>query len=331
MPTYDSKGNANYSQQEIEEWIKTADEEFYLDAIRKELGLRDDTGNPLRKILARLAEKGVVRKLGRGWYRKIERSRPINFLSVPSGDSGIIQINYPTSQLDDSSFGFGERVVTRYGGIHIIAGVSNKGKTTWALNVLVENMNDHHCRYISSEFNEFGFLARLKKFDWVDYIDEEGQPKFEVVKPTKYFQDAVLPNSINIIDWINMDDSFFKIGGIIEEIQGVLDKGMAIIMLQKGEGKELGAGGQFSEHNSSLYLTIDTNRLFVRKLKEPIGKNLEGKHFGFYIHEGTKFHDIREVRICNKCKGLRKFPYGTDTPCPKCSGKGFREIWEMQS
>ena len=106
-------------------------------------------------------------------------------------------------------------------------------------------------------------------------------------------------------------------------IQSKLKKGIGIISLQKSPGKDRGLGGQFSEHLSSLYLSIDFERLTVIKAKEWHHKNPNNKMYGFTIVEGrTRFHNICPIKRCLKCYGTGKSRGQT---CDDCSDSGYKD------
>jgi len=82
-------------------------------------------------------------------------------------------------------------------------------------------------------------------------------------------------------------------------------------------------GGGFSEHLASLYLSIDFNRLTVRKLKEWKDIDCNRKVFGFEINNGgANFHNIRPLIKCPECHGYGKVK-GID--CDNCNGSGWAD------
>ncbi len=89
-----------------------------------------------------------------------------------------------------------------------------------------------------------------QSFDWWDKID---------------------PDGINIIDYMEITEEHYKIGGWITQVRNKLNKGIAIIALQKPPGRSEGTGGRVTKDKARLYLAIDFNRIEVVK-----GKNWRG-------------------------------------------------------
>ena len=122
-----------------------------------------------------------------------------------------------------------------------------------------------------------------------------------------------------------MGDKFWSVQTIIENIQKKLNKGIAVIALQKSEYKTMGDGGGFGERLSSVYLVMDFERLTVRKVKEYRGKNPNGKMYAFKIVDGgTKFYDIQEVKPCRTCASTGS---KQGKPCEMCNGSGVVSVY----
>ena len=77
--------------------------------------------------------------------------------------------------------------------------------------------------------------------------------------PGKNFIDVIEPDSINMIDYFEISDKFYLIGGEIKKIYEKLKTGIAIIALQKDPNASDGRGGMFSREKARLYITITPN------------------------------------------------------------------------
>ena len=58
------------------------------------------------------------------------------------------------------------------------------------------------------------------------------------------FADAIVPDEINIIDYLEVSDNFFAVGGEIRDIFDKLRGGVAVIALQKKLNADMGRGGE---------------------------------------------------------------------------------------
>lgn len=204
---------------------------------------RDDKKN-ISKILSRLREEGIIEKYGdkNGCFRKVENQcTTIDWLSVKQEE---LDIKYP--------LGIEGYFNTMPKNIICIAGSPDAGKTALLLNFVKLNMDKHKIHYFSSEMGDMELKGRLANFN----IPLPGW-KFHAKERAGSFADVIEPNDINIIDFLEVSDAFYNIGGMITDIFNKLDKGIALIALQKNKGAEVGRGGTFSLEKPRLYLSVD--------------------------------------------------------------------------
>jgi hypothetical protein len=239
----------------------------------------------------------------------------------------LVDLSWPYSHQDGSIFSFTEAVKVPSGGLIVVAGVSNAGKTGLAQAFLAENCHKLQCNYFNSEPNKSMFRRRISQMEWFNPMNGDGKPAFHMFKkpPEIELKYAIADHAdeINIVDWIMMaEGDFWKIDSLLEGMKLQTRGGVIIATLQKSGNKELGTGGQFSEHHADIYLTMDFNRLTVRKVKEwdHTKANPNGRMYGFDLDRGVDFVNIREIMQCTKCGGRCLV---THTNCDTCKGKGW--------
>ena len=244
--------------------------------------LRGVTSNrtAVRVALHRLVERGLIErhKDRDGLFRQIDLECPeIDFLNASKDH---LDIHWPFSI---------ERYVRMLPkNVAVIAGQSDAGKTAFLLNFAKMNMDDHDINYLSSEMGEVEFRDRLSKFpfpltDW----------KFKPRERSGNFSDVIKPDSINIIDFLEMHDDFYKVGGQIKEIFDKLKKGIAVIALQKNAGTDYGLGGQRSLEKARLYLAMSPGVMKVVKAKNwTTSINPNGLECEFKIVMGCEFKTV---------------------------------------
>jgi hypothetical protein len=317
------EGRGRIIRKLVNDWLQEhKGEKFDLDTICRHLDVKNraDRHHVVRKLSYEVSKKSLE-KLDKT-YRSINNEYvSIDWLNASSAPP--LNIRWPYGIDDDTSFGFDGHVIISPGDVIVIAGVSNTGKTNFCLNLLWENMDAYPCTLMGNEYEAGKFKRRVAKMNWRNPIGDDGKPKFELIERYENWQDIIRPNNINIIDWINLGDAFYQIGKIIEGIKSKLQDGIAIIVVQKADGKALGMGGGFSQHLASLYLAIDFGRLTVVKAKEWQDFDPNGKMYGFKINDGTKFSNIREVAKCRACGGNGRTNRGE---CEGCEGTGYIEI-----
>ena len=312
----------------VDEWIELhQDERFDLDIICRHNEItsaegRKQASNKLRNEVL----KGKLEKDDK-YYRSVNKeTKTIDCVNAKTNDR--MEVLWPYGIDDNSKFGFDGHVLIPQKSIIMIAGVSNMGKTTFALNFLWMNMDVYPCTLMGNEYEPAQFKRRAQNMTFREPIDEKGIPKFELIERHDNWKDIIRADSINIIDWINLGDKFYEMGKIIEGIKQKLNKGIALICIQKAADKTYGMGGMWGTHLSTLYLTLDYNRMTVEKAKEWNGHNPNREMYGFEItNHGSQFHNIHSVVLCRKCYGKNG-----NLKCELCHGLGYvdAEVNECQ-
>ena len=163
--------------------------------------------------------------------------------------------------------------------------------TALMLNLIRMNMANHRIAYFSSEMGPEELKLRLNNFQDVG----QDEWKFEAYDRSGNFADVIQPNAINLIDYLEVTTDFFKVGGEIKTIFDKLDKGVAVIALQKKKGAEYGRGAEFSLEKARLYLSMDDGELKIVKAKnwgpdaKETGHNPNGRIYHFSLVGGCKF------------------------------------------
>jgi hypothetical protein len=147
-------------------------------------------------------------------------------------------------------------------------------------------MNNHEIYYFSSEMGPQELKLRLSKFnrkltDWNFYPKERASD----------FADVIKPDAINIIDFLEIHDEFWKVGGKLMEIHDKLHKGIAIVAIQKDKNKEYGLGGMKGLEKPRLYLTLNPGQAKIEKAKNRANpsRNPNGLVRDFKLYQGHKF------------------------------------------
>jgi len=231
------------------------------------------------QALLRRIHKSKIERVGtrHGHFRKIESEcAAIDFLAT---DEPAVDITLP--------FGLDKMVELMPGNICVIAGEPNAGKTALLLNVVRMNMHKAQVHYFNSEMGAQEMKKRLSKF---------GLPlnawTFHPWERTDNFQDAIRPGPgvINIIDFLEISEDFYRVGGQLKAIHDKLHGALAIIALQKNKGTDLGLGGGRSLEKPRLYLALEPGLIKIVKAKNWCTKdNPNGLQLKFKIVDGCRF------------------------------------------
>ena len=245
-----SKNNERNLAQEIRDFVESTSGVFSATDCRHELTIVDTKEiKYISKVMGRLIKEGLIERYGNknGQFRRIEtESLDIDIFSA---QTETLPIKYP---LDiDSMF------ITMPKNIIVVAGTQDAGKTAFLLRTTQMNMNrGMEIRYMTSEMGGAELVSRLKLFrdtplsDWKNVNFKECAMNF---------QDYILPDAINIIDFLEITDSFWLVGDLIRKVFDKLNNGICILAIQKDFKSELGRGGSFGLEKPRLYLTMTSN------------------------------------------------------------------------
>lgn len=279
----DCKRHSNLAG-ELREYINLTLADIDLTSIRQIFKIADKTDIlNLYKIMSRFCDENIIERVKgrRGVYRKIEADcKPVDWLNATEP---IAKLWLPWD-LDLYA-----RIP--HGGLVLIAGEANSGKTAAALNIVRENMRTWDVHYFSSEISAGMFKRRLAKFP--DIMPEQWRVKF--YERTSDFHDIIKATTSNkslyIIDYVEIYDSFWKIGEILADVHRALNGGVAVANIQKGKGKEHGLGGDFTAFKPSLVLSVRPNITRCTKLKEwnDDRENINHMEFRWKLVDGCRF------------------------------------------
>jgi len=290
--------------------------------------------NGVREYLRQFVKKRIIKPSGRndGFYRVVKQVEPVNWWNDEISEDPI-NFLFPRSHEDDTEFGIEDLVEVFSGDMILIAGTSNFGKTTLALNILGENLALMPCALMGSEYTAADgkvspkFKRRMNRMKWVNWI-EDGKPKFQLYPVGSDYEDYVQPDSLNVIDWISLPGEYYLIDTVMKSIKDKIGKGIAVVVLQKNRNVEYGEGGERTERYADVYITVDSygneSMITLGKVKAPKGR-VAGRTWAFSIVDyGANLHNIREIVKCPKCWGKGYTGSANNYKrCDSCNGLKF--------
>ena len=231
-------------------------------------------------------------------FRLIDRTLDeINWDEANPDD--VYRIKLPYDVTTGIGFPFEDNINIPPRGLIIVAGVSNSGKTTFLLNLMMRNMDDFDTHYFTSELSAVALKRRILPFDqWYELRNGDGRPKFKVYDKGENFHDVIKPDGLNIIDYldVNNEAEYFKMKPYLKRIKRALKRGVAVVALQKPPGRPDAYGGASLRGDSDLYLAMDFGQLVVLKAKDWQGENPNLKKYKFDIgYGGSVFTGIQEI------------------------------------
>ena len=244
------------TQDVVEKWIALTDGAFNVRDIWSEVGIEEpENKSHLRVILHRLIQNKVIAPAGKyGYYRKVEDERkPIDWQGKRHTPS--LSLKFP--------FGLELYCRIRPKNIIMLAGEKNAGKTQWLYNFIKFNMNEFTIDLFNSETGPEQMDERMAPLG----IPEPAP--FSVYERYDNFVDVIHPDHISVIDYLDLNSEVYLVGTEIDAIFRKLNKGVAVIGIQKPLGRDLGYGGMFSAKRAALYISLGGNRLKLVYVKTP--------------------------------------------------------------
>jgi len=267
----------------VERWVKSTTGDFSLQDIRNELGIESDEGKGhLRVIMFHLRKDAIVQSVGKrdGVYRLIDDEL------IPMKLSGanphkVLDLRFPFEL---------ERFVRIYRkNVIILFGSKSAGKTAFLINLAKMNMGRFPIVYFNSDMGEEEFRMRLDKFE--DLNIEEWDELIELYPRCLNFEDVIKADYINIVDFLEIFDEFYRIGEPIQKMASKLNNGILIVAIQKNPNVEVGLGGQRAMEKAKLVLSLDPGKIKIIEAKnwqEGIISSPKGRMWTYKLIGGAR-------------------------------------------
>jgi len=271
---------------DVREWVLATNGYFLATSVHKELQLatRSDMQNA-NTALRRLCEgaEPLLEKYGgaRGSYRRIDKS--IEFMDFANADTeNVIDLSLPLNLHIKTKF-FPKAAI-------VIAGVSGMGKTLFCFNAIAENFGKYPIFYFNSEMGPEALKMKLSYFpipmtEWAKNMKVIDQWDFNNIA------DKIQPDAFNVIDYLEPEgEKAFNIHAVISAIIRRLNKGTALIAIQKKPGATMGTGGIYSIKAATLAISLDWGTIEIIKNRFREADRMPSLNkINFEVHQGYKF------------------------------------------
>ena len=268
----------------IRAFVSVTDGDFSVtDALRSvTISNNPDVRNKIRATLYRMYKNGELEKSSDrdGIYRRVNNDcKAQDWLDA---DCAPVKLYLPLELTD--------KVLITPGDIVLVMGSQNAGKSAFMMNIAKENRSDWRVHYFSSEMRISNFKRRMSRFN-ADVNDMAKKIKF--YERNSNFADVIKTGegSLNVIDYLEMHDNFYKVGKYLADIYAKLNGAVAVIALQKDPGSEFGRGASFTQEKPVLSIALDRGKAKITKCKEfpDDQENPQGKVFKFKLVQGCRF------------------------------------------
>jgi hypothetical protein len=248
--------------QDIKDWLESQEGHFRVTDYHNQSQLVTKQEKHAANVaMVRLVEQGVLERYGEksGTYRK--KQIDLEIIDWKNAADDEYEIRWPLNL---------QELVKLYpGNIAVIAGASNTGKTSFMLELIRLNQFKKKITYFNSEMAASELRLRLIQFADVCPISKWD---FRAVERSNNFADVIDPDGMNVIDFLEVYDEFWKIGAWIRDIHQKLKTGIAVIAIQKKAStksttNDFGRGGELTLEKPRLYLSMDRGMVKIIKGK----------------------------------------------------------------
>jgi len=233
-----------------------------------------------------------------GCYRKIDRT--LIKLDIINAEPGLSV---------DMRFPFGIEKVVRVVPKTLIAlaGDSGAGKSAFCLTTALINLDRHPIHYFANnQMTANRIKERLLDYENIGMVNMDN---FHAYEREDNFGDVVIPDGINIIDYITApNERPSAIEGDLNNIVSRLTTGVCFAAIQKKRStkdkkgneieNDLGVGGEWTLRVPSIYFALHKfpeNKLRIVKAKERVYRHIdpEGMEWKYKLVSGINFCQIQ--------------------------------------
>ena len=263
---------------EIYSYIQSTEGQFSLRDVCEMALIGNDRAakNKTSVILGRFVKDGTIKRVGNknGIYQKIDNElQEMDFVNAEETET---KIWLP--------FGLDKMVKIFPGNIIAIFGEPNAGKSALCFNLIRYNMEKINVHYFNSEMGSSELKERLRHFD-LPLSDWN----FKAYERSVDFADCIVPGNgnLNIIDYLEITDEFWKVGTLINDIHRKMDGSITVICIQKDINKDVGRGGITTIEKPRLALAMKPGAIKIVKAKNWKGiNNPNGKVIEYTLRDG---------------------------------------------
>lgn len=263
----------------------------------------------VRKTLQRLVERGIIESHGEksGVYRKI--------LSADGEQQWWVSEGHPLNIVWPLGIGIKQPRLFP-GNIILVEGEKSQGKTRFCIEFARENkglFSGQRIRYQNVEMGNDEILSRVREYERNhEWSTSEFREDVEIVRVTDLWWDFVLPDGLNIVDYLVQYDEPWMMPKNVFRIHEKLRQGIALLVVQKDPLKAYGSGGYAIRNIPRVIISLSRDK------KDPKAHRItleDVKSFG-------GMHNPSGLSKKYKMPGLCKFKIDERAPWERVDAKG---------
>jgi hypothetical protein len=205
-------------------------------------------------------DEKLIEKYGnkRGIYRLIDRTLAIQDWRKAKGKP--LDLDFP--------LGVGRFVKIYPGNIILLEGQKSQGKSAFAIEFCRLNCSlfQEKILYQNVEMSDDEFLERFESYGDVRTVGEWDKT-MTIIRQTESWWDKILPDGLNIIDYLVEYKEAFLIAQFIFNIHQKLKNGIALVVVQRDPFKPYPAGGRGVRDIPRLILSLIHHKIKIEDVK----------------------------------------------------------------
>ncbi len=249
----------------VREFVLTVDGVFKMEDMIRELCIHNEKRNAVKCALSDYVKEGLIEKYGNksGMYSPI-RSTGISMNDlIRSATTTPVTIGLPLA-IDALLNIYNRNLI-------VIQGLSNAGKTAFLMEIArLNRRNFDKIKYINTEMDASEIKDRIENRH-IDLEDILSFVSFYLVRNTHTsgaIRYEIEPDGLNLVDYLHLEDATLMTPEL-DKIQERLDKGIAVVAIQKYLGKDMGYGGSGVKNRARLVIDLSKDIVTLKKVKSP--------------------------------------------------------------
>jgi hypothetical protein len=249
--------------EEVKLWVRGTSGEFSIAQVYSELCVIDKKNkDTVRYALKKLCEVGVIESVGRktGLYRKVNKEYTEQSWWEDEGSP--LPLRYPLGV---------ERFANVYpGNIILLEGSKSQGKSSFCFEFarLNQSVYPKKIQYQNIEMANSEIKERVKQYEedrmWTE---TKIRDRLTMIRRTSDWADIIIPDAINIVDYLLEYSETFKLPNFIFDIHKKLTTGICLIAIQRDPLKPYPTGGRATRDIPRLVLSLIGHKIRFEDVK----------------------------------------------------------------
>lgn len=254
--------------EEVKLWVRGTSGEFSISQVYSELCVIDKKNkDTVRYALKKMCEAEVIESVGRktGLYRKVNKE--VKEQAWWEDEGLPLPLRFPLNV---------DQFANVYpGNIILLEGSKSQGKSSFCFEFarLNQNIYPKKVQYQNIEMANSEIKERVKQYEedrmWTE---AKIRDRVTMIRRTSDWADIIVPDAINIVDYLLEYSETFKLPNFIFDIHKKLTTGICLIAVQRDPVKPYPTGGRATRDIPRLVLSLMGHKIRLEDVKSYKGE-----------------------------------------------------------